>query len=183
MVKQQVFNQLQLLTNQKLSLMNNGKVEFSGTPSGGAKPIGTDLVSTLIKSDHTISIEIGESKERGNGTILQDKAAAHGEKVGGTNSKIRFDPNNLENAELGVKNIDGSTGRPAQIGLAHELAHAVDGVNGTVTDKTINVIDPDNKSATVGQMTKDEFRIRTKIENPIREEQGTKQRAIPKIIR
>ena len=165
--RQQVLNQLQALTSQKLSFTRGGKIEMSGTPSGGPKPVGTDLVSTLVSSKHTTVIELGESKEKGNGTKFKDKTAAYGETSGGTSSNIRFDPNNLENSELGVKNFDGTTGRPAQIGLAHELAHVVDGVNGTATNETI--IDPDNRSREVKPMTKDEFKIRTKVENPIRE--------------
>jgi len=156
---------------------------MSGTPSGGPKPIGTSLVSTLINSKHTTIINLGDSRSIGNGTTLEDKDAGGGKTPGGTNSVIRFDPNNLENKEEGVKNSDGTTGRPAQVGLAHELGHAVDGVNGKTDGKKIDVLDPDNNDGTVTQLGVDEIRIRTKIDNPVRAEQGAKQRAIPVIIK
>ena len=49
--RKEVFAQLQLLTNQKLTLTNGGKVEMAGTPSGGPKPEGTNLVGTLVDSN------------------------------------------------------------------------------------------------------------------------------------
>jgi len=111
--RQQVFNQLQSLTSQKISLKNDGKVEFSGTPSGGTKPVGTDLVSSLIDSD--LKIVIKDDDDKGNGTFFTDKAAAFGDKDGGSGSTISFNPDNLENSQYGSLNSDGSRGKPVQI--------------------------------------------------------------------
>ncbi|WP_431357127.1 M91 family zinc metallopeptidase [Pedobacter lusitanus] len=171
--RQQVLNQLQLLTNQKISISKGGKLEMSG----GTKPIGTDLVSNLITSDKKIIIQ--DAKGLGNSTSFIDGAAANGNVRGRSGSTISFDPNNLENYEEGIKNGDGTTGRPAQVGLAHELGHAKDGIDGKATNETLTVIDPDRRDNSPTPMTKDEYRIRTRVDNPIRREQGAKRRAIP----
>jgi len=173
--RQQVLNQLQLLTNQKLTLIKGGKVEMSGTPSGGPKPVGTDLVRSLIKSDHDVVIK--DAKFEGNSTRFNDMDAATGKKDGGSGSVVSFDP---KDPGKGVANADGTTGRPAQVGLGHELGHAKDGVEGKVTNEKSIVRDPDSGARVY--MTNDELKVRKKIDNPIRREQGAKPRALPIVI-
>ncbi|KIO75768.1 hypothetical protein TH53_18810 [Pedobacter lusitanus] len=80
--RQQVLNQLQLLTNQKISISKGGKLEMSG----GTKPIGTDLVSNLITSDKKIIIQ--DAKGLGNSTSFIDGAAANGNVRGRSGSTI-----------------------------------------------------------------------------------------------
>ncbi|CAM4114667.1 RHS repeat-associated core domain-containing protein [Pedobacter westerhofensis] len=178
--RQQVFNQLQSLTSQKISLNTNGKVEFSGTPSGGAKPVGTDLVSSLIASDLTVVIKDtnNETNSDGNSTKFNDIDAATGEKNGGSGSVVSFDPND---PGKGVVNSDGTTGRPAQVGLGHELGHAKDGIEGKATNEKSIVRDPDRSNRRV-YLDSDEIKVRKSIDNPIRKEQGAKPRALPVIV-
>ncbi|WP_233260950.1 hypothetical protein, partial [Pedobacter sp. HMWF019] len=73
--RQQVFSQLQMLTSEKLFLTEKGAIQVAGTPGGGAKPVGTELVSKLIKSEHKIIIE---DKGVGNRTSFNDMSAAAG---------------------------------------------------------------------------------------------------------
>jgi RHS repeat-associated protein len=126
--RQQVMKDLQKITNQKLvfneGANGQGKIEFSGTPSGSKKSVGTDLVSNLINSKHDIIIQDGDN----NKTHYTDSDAASGVTEGGSGSTVTYKPN--EKGQ-GIMNADGTTGRPAQNGLAHELGHAQDGINGT----------------------------------------------------
>ncbi|NQX38363.1 RHS repeat-associated core domain-containing protein [Pedobacter steynii] len=177
--REQVFGQLQLLTNQKLTLTKGGKVEMSGTPSGGPKPVGTDLVTSLVNSKHDIVVGYNEWENKGNTTIFNNVDAAFGKKEGGSGSVISFNPKDKGN---NVVNADGSTGRPAQVGLGHELGHAKDGIEGKATGKESTVRDPDRDKKVVF-MPKDEIKVRDKIDNAIRREQGAKQRASVEIIR
>ncbi len=189
--RNQVMKDLQKLTNQKLVFRSGGKgqgrVEFAGSPSGGAKPVGTSLISKLINSDKDVIIK--DSRDGNNRTKYTDKDAATGKVTGGSGSTVEYDPNNKGKK---VVNADGSTGRPAQVGLAHELGHAEKGVDGEATivdyknqksidDNTQIVIDPDDGSRKY--MEKDEIDVRKNIDNPIRTEQGAPRRAIPKITR
>jgi hypothetical protein len=80
-----------------------------------------------------------------------------------------------------------TTGRPAQVGLAHELVHGADGIAGNAINtnskdpaKRLIVRDPDDNNARK-YMHLDEINVRKNIDNAIRKEQGFKQRAIPKI--
>ncbi len=192
--QQKVMSQLQMLTNQKLIFKQGaegrGKVVFSGEPTSSPKPIGTNLVSTLISSKNKIVIQDVSNVGDGNSTHATNDATAKGEIAGGSGSVISFNPNNLEQGSNGITNADGTTGRPSQVGLAHELGHALDNNNGTKVvvdyDDPVSikkgasiVIDPDSGKRVY--MEKDEIRVRTKIDNPIRKEQGAKQRAIPTV--
>lgn len=103
--------------------------------------------------------------------------AAVGEKDGGSGSVISFNPKDMGKD---VVNSDGSRGRPAQVGLGHELAHAKDGIKGKATREKAIVRDPDD-GRRVG-MAKDEIKVRKNVDNPIRKEQGAKPRALPVII-
>lgn len=193
--KNQVMNDLQKLTSQKLVFKEGadgkGKVVFEGTPSGGGKPVGTKLVNELMKSKHHIIIE--ESKD-GNHTSYTNDEAAYGETKGGSGATIKYNPGNKGE---GIANADGTTGRPGEIGLAHELGHAADGIGGkairpgldnkNVAAKTSNgtlliVNDPDDNNAR-GYMFLDEINVRKNVDNAIRKEQGVPLRAIPKITK
>jgi RHS repeat-associated protein len=180
--KQQVMNDLQKLTSEKLVFREGangqGKIIFDGSPTGGSKPIGTDLVSTLVNSSHKIII--GQSSDGRNGIKFNDLDAAEGKTKGGSGSVIEYNP---QDSGSGIVNADGTTGRPPQVGLAHELGHAKDGILGKVTSTNLNndkeqkqdlkngtlkiVKDPDNNN-TRQLMNKDEINVRKRIDNPIR---------------
>ena len=184
---------LQKLTSQKLVFKNGsdgtGRVEFAGTPDGGNKPVGTDLVSTLINSSQDVIIQ--QSSDGNNYTNFTNQDAAEGKEKGGSGSVIQYNP---KNTGSDIVNQDGTTGRPAQVGLGHELGHARDGVEGNVVGVNIYnskqlasglkeggvsiVKDPDNGGARV-YMKQDEINVRKYSDNPIRKEQGAKPRALP----
>ena len=79
-----------------------------------------------------------------------------------------------------TKSLLKLSGRPAQVGLAHELGHAKDGIEGKATREKSIVRDPDDNARVY--MTKDEIKVRKNIDNPVRAEQGVKPRALPIII-
>uniref|UniRef100_UPI00292F60F1 M91 family zinc metallopeptidase n=1 Tax=Pedobacter miscanthi TaxID=2259170 RepID=UPI00292F60F1 len=181
----QVFKHLQSLTNQKLTMKNDGHLTI-GTPTVRNKPVGTDLVRDLIKSEHKTVIKNTEGT--GNMTTFASTEKASGKVSGGSPSTINYNP---VDPGTGIVNADGTTGRPAQVGLAHELGHARDGINGkvnsvdydnptSVQQGTVIVNDPDNGERRY--MTKDEYNIRKNVDNPIRREQGAKARAMPQIV-
>jgi len=180
--KQQVFKQLQSLTNEKLIMKSNGNVTI-GTPTKQSKPIGTDLVKTLVNSEKIIVIK--NTDGNGNKTDFTNYEAATGKIAGGSGSIVHFDPTDQG---LGVVNEDGTTGRPAQVGLGHELGHARDALNGdvfninwsdseSIENGTYTVYDSDRRG--ISYMPKDEFNVRKNVDNPIRKEQRAKQRAKP----
>lgn len=170
-----VFNQLQSLTSQKLSLTSKGEIVLSGSTSGGGKPVGSALVKSLLDTKHNIIIELPKFG-KGNGTKFTDESAAVNPKSEGSGSKISFDPNDLGKD---VVNEDGSKGRPAQVGLGHELGHAKDGIDGEVTSEKSIVKDPDDGRRVY--MAKDEIKVRKDVDNKIRDEQKAKRRAQPEI--
>jgi Effector protein len=191
--RQQVMKDLQKLTNEKLVFKaggnGQGKIEFVGRPSGENKPVGTALIRDLI--DTKLDIIIKNSTDGDNSTIYTDRSAAEGKTEGGSGSTVFYNPNS---SGSDILNADGTTGRPAQVGLAHELGHSQEGVNGTATSTNLYnsnevkqdlkngtlyiVKDPDNNYSRQ-YMEKDELNVRKRVDNPIRDEQGAKKRAEP----
>ncbi|WP_317130512.1 M91 family zinc metallopeptidase [Flavobacterium pectinovorum] len=178
--KQQVMADLQKLTNQKLIFKTGangqGKIEFAGTPTGSKKPVGTDLVSKLIASKHETIIKA--SSDGDNHTSYTDRAAAEGREKGGSGATVEYNPNNRGDGESGIKNADGTTGRPPQVGLGHELGHVEQGIDGKVTSTKVIATNPDDNNART-YLGQDEIDVRKNVDNPIRKEQGAKQRALP----
>lgn len=177
--KQQVLTDLQKLSNDKLVMMPNGRVEVEskgGMDSDKSLPVGTNMISELISSDKVVSIEksLGDS---GNKTTPDSflKAMGTEDKPGpGTGSEIRYDPN-----ELGtdIVNADGTTGRPAEIGLAHELGHGLENKRG-VRDVSLDSTKTDPDTGIKGDLTKSEVSTR-KLDSQIRKEQGVVERKEP----
>jgi uncharacterized protein RhaS with RHS repeats len=176
--KKQALNDLQKLTNDKLILLDNGqvKIEPSTTIENSNKSLetGTNLVSSLISSDKVITIK---ETSGGNSTSALNDKDANASPTGngnGSGSNIKYNPN--ANGST-IVNEDGSTGRPAIIGLAHELVHAERNKDG-VRDMSIdtNKIDPDTGGK--GILTNNEIAVRVK-DSAIRKEQGVKLRKQP----
>lgn len=126
----------------------------------------------LINSDKVVTIN---QTSGGNGTTPDDKTKSSDGT--GTGSTIKYDPNGKGE---GIVNADNTTGRPAQVGLGHELGHAKSIAHGKV-DYTIdpNKADPDNKGMK-GILSKEEISNR-KIDSQIRKEQGVV--GVPKYVR
>ena len=181
--KKKTFEDLQKLTNNQLVLLNNGQVKemsstvdsrdvtLTGTASSESLPVGTDLVSSAIKSSFTN--EIVETS-KGNKTTFDDQKAAEKD-GGGTGTKVQYNSKDLADGPNGIKNNDGTTGRPSHIGLGHELIHVKDANNATANPAPTNVKDPD--TGIRGLMTRDEVTARY-IDNQIRKEQKVKERAV-----
>jgi hypothetical protein len=193
------FNDLQKLTNTPLVLMRDGSVKAASEVKGlsrlgiaetgkptvivpqseRGKPVGTKLVSDLIENKHTVTIELGNK----NGTVADDKFnnSVKGE---GSSSTVSYNPNERsDDPETGIVNLDGTTGRDPQVGLGHELGHARNNAEG-VNDKTPRAtLDPDHRSSKpTGLHTQEEVNVRKNVDNPIRREQGNKQRAELKVL-
>jgi RHS repeat-associated protein len=195
--RQQAFNSLQKLSSTAMVLLDNGKViqasnvmpfdkpaafiplipeasagqvEYTpGTKLPVNKPIGTDIITSLINSDEIVNITetTGGNSTSPNGVI----DASNGK---GTGSNIEYNPNGKGNS---IVNVDGTKGRPAQIGLGHELAHALLNSKGK-RDKTLvsSLTDPDTGKK--GILDKNEIQVR-KIDSQIRKEQGVVERKQP----
>lgn len=170
--KQRVLNDLRKLTDAPLEMSEDGVIvetsKLKGAQINGEKPAGSELVSKLINSVFTTTIEEGLENQ----TDPVDKE--NSENGVGTGSLIKYNPNESGND---IKNYDGTTGRPAEIGLAHELLHGERNVDGT-SDRTKDplTIDPDTKLQ--GILEIEEIDVRKK-DTEIRHEQGAKGRARP----
>ncbi|MFZ1516851.1 MAG: M91 family zinc metallopeptidase, partial [Saprospiraceae bacterium] len=116
---------------------------------------------------------IVESTVNGTNPVGTKDAKSNAENGIGTNSIVDF---NIKNEGDQIVNADGTTGRPSEIGLAHELIHAESMMlgNNKTSQKLPNVIDPDSKKP--GKVTREEIKTRIR-ENIIRKEQNIKARA------
>jgi RHS repeat-associated protein len=146
--KAKAFEALQALTNDKLIMLESGKVILATTQTKNdvvaltGNPIdkasmdfkhGTELVSTLIKHEKTVSIRSGEV----NNSVPENFDAANRDqdrkgKIKGTNSTIHFNP---EYCGESIPNADSryeGDGRPTFIALGHEGLHSLAQMNGNV---------------------------------------------------
>jgi len=208
--RQQAFNDLQKLTSTPLVMLDNGKVvqannvtpfsqptafppltaeaskgqveNIPGTNMPAYKPVGTDVVVSLINDNNTTTIkEAGNDKYRdGTPTPINNETVSYGKNAtnpnsSGADSDISYNPKSQGTSFV---NADGTTGRPPQVGLGHELGHALSNSTGTNdVSKPANITDPDTGKK--GVLSNNEIMVRTQYDNPIRKEQGAKQRAIP----
>jgi len=179
-------DQLQKLTNDKLAL--DGNKVIIAKAGDGKKDAGTQLVRNLIDGvqteDGTIknyTITIVDNKGNINGTepvnsngVSTDDAKEKSSNGVGTGSEVNFLINKSGNGSV---NADGTTGRPAHIGLAHELIHADHNMRGNNTNKTDTTVnDPDDAT---GRRTLKQEEVNTrKQENIIRREQGVISRKL-----
>ena len=187
--KQQAFNDLQKLTSTPLIMLDNGKViaasdvtqldhpavfipltlegsagkvgNMPGTILPMPKPVGSDLVTELINSTKTVKVtETTEGNSTAPNSVID---AANGN---GTGSTIEYNPFSKGTS---IVNIDGTKGRPAHIGLGHEMVHAKFNALGR-RDKTKipGMTDPDTGKK--GTLDKNEIAVRN-IDSQIRREQ------------
>ncbi len=172
--KDKALASLQKLTSATLVMREDGKVEETNA-GDGTKPEGTALVSGLIASKHITTISEGKGDES-NETDPTDSKGAVDPKVG-SGSIVRFNP---EDNGGRILNEDGTTGRPPQVGLAHELIHAENNKNGQHDPSEMpKIIDPDNANLPINlPMSREEVKTRQK-DSRIRGEQGAKPRMQP----
>jgi uncharacterized protein RhaS with RHS repeats len=181
----EILSNLRSLTNDKLDIDRDGKVSIASRSDNDSKSTGTDLVRNLIEGvkmddgttkNYTVTITKGEN----NGTdpvnskgLITDESKANAQNNTGTGSLINFNPNKKGD---NVINADGTTGRPAQIGLAHELIHAENNMAGRNDKTDTKKIAPEGRNSNQ-TLTKEEDSTRRK-ENVIRTEQKYKQRLV-----
>jgi RHS repeat-associated protein len=179
---QGAFNDLQSLTDDTLQINSDGLVTISEKGTNGGCSTGTNLVAGLIESDKVTTIS---ESTGGNFATATDNAAA--QDGTGSDAQIGYNPNLTE----GGADIDGNTSRPPNIGLAHELGHANDIVNGTEPTGQSNFVQPFENLKPGEQfepnsynynsfkpLPNSEVKVQRNIENPIRKEQGLKPRKL-----
>ena len=187
--RQDAFKDLQKLSTVQLSMLPSGEVVESSTvtpgtlfvtngqvetkqflsPTPNDKPVGTDVVTSLISSDQIVTIV----ESRGGNRTSGSTGSSNGD---GGDSKINYNP---KDKGTGIVNSDGTKGRPPHIGLAHELIHAKTNAEGKATSVyDLNKIDPDDSKKRKGLLTTNEIETR-KIDSKIRKEQGVKERKQP----
>ena len=175
--KQQAFNDLQKLSNDKLIIMPNGQVKIEPSTasenSGKSLPVGTNIVAGLITSDKVVTIKetTGGNQTSRSSNDSDITPTGNGK---GTDSTVEYNPTN---AGTGVVNADGTTGRPPEIGLGHELAHAEHNKNGT-RDPAIDTTKTDPDSGRTGVLSNNEVTVR-KTDSELRKEQGVVERKQP----
>ena len=142
------------------------------TPPWPPVPVGTNLVSDLITSSKTTTIlESTGANSTDSTTAGSTTATGNGP---GADSTVNYNPNSTGS---GIVNDDGTKGRPAEIGLGHELAHAQDNKNGT-SDDNMNTTAKDPDSGLTGVLSNNEISVR-KTDSAIRKEQGVVERKQP----
>jgi RHS repeat-associated protein len=167
--RKQALGDLQKLTSATLSMDKNGKVSEVLNDKSGDKPVGTALVSKLINSNHVVTIESGKENE----TDPTNTGDAKTPGVG-SGSSVKYNP---DDAGEYIKNNDGTTGRPSQVGLAHELLHAERNADGTHNSNVaIGLMDPDSGLKNILSVEEREVRV---MDSKIRDEQGAKPRMQP----
>jgi RHS repeat-associated protein len=194
--QQQTFQALQKLTNVPLVLLASGKVveassvtpttstatfipmtsdgskgevqTIAGTQLPVNKPAGTDLVIDLINSDKVVTVV---ETSGGNQTNTNSDALvqSNGNSGPGADSKVEFNPSKT----TGGVDVNGSTTRPTQIGLGHELLHSKHNAKGE-NNGANGKMDPDGSGKII---SKEEVRTRQE-ENKLREEQNAALRKI-----
>nr|WP_255369107.1 RHS repeat-associated core domain-containing protein [Flavobacterium sp. fv08] len=171
--KSTILTNLQKLTNSKLEMTKTRggflvrEVKGEKVNEGKKLSQGTSLITGLIGADEKITIKLG-------GENRADRS-----KNGDTS--VSFNPDAKgEN----ISNADGTKGRPAEIGLAHELIHADENAktDGAYDKTPVAIINPDGAyPGNKVEVQQDEINVRER-ENKIREEQKVTPRTTPKIV-
>ena len=190
------FNDLQKLSSEPLTMLENGKVittqtanlinvglnnilgtrgyveKINGTELPLPKNTGTNLVSSLINSDKVVNITESNDKNFTTGKVNNANLKPDGIKGKGENVDVRYNPN----SKIGGINENGNFNRPSKIGLGHELFHAKHRVSGTRLNGNSKTIDPDNKK-NGSFLTNEELKTRQE-ENKLRLENNEPARKV-----
>ncbi|NLR63464.1 hypothetical protein HGH92_04015 [Chitinophaga varians] len=187
---ERAFADLQKLTNDRLALLPSGKVVFANSQDAalsikngeGAsfnmlntsnRPVGTELVRSLINSSKTAWIQeaIYENKT----TAVDDNPEADlksdGTKGKGSDVLILYSPYDTE----GGTDVNGSRQRPTAIALGHEMKHGQNMMTGQRDRKASGKSDPEVQGK---ELSKEEAKTRV-FENIIRDEQKIPHRILP----
>jgi Effector protein len=174
----------------KIQSLTNDKLAFSGDKiiiskmGEGDKGAGTQLVRNLIDGvqmedgtmkNYTVTIVAGNANGTepvNNNGVRTQESEDKSQDGTGTGSLVTF---NINGKGEKVTNADGSTGRPSNIGLGHELIHADHNMRGNNDKSPTTSVDPDGKGT--GTLTREELNTRRQ-ENVIRREQKVKPRQI-----
>jgi RHS repeat-associated protein len=177
---------MQKLTNDKIDIDKSGNVVVleKGTQNQGTDlSYGTSLVRAAVRDDNTITVKDQPQDTKGENktTFANNKDSYSNGKVPGkgSNSTIEYDPNDTQ----GGLDEKGSTERPPQIGLGHEIIHGVHGATGNrargLSDKNEPDYKPKPGQPESKKLRNEEVQAR-KEENILRKEQGQTPRAVPK---
>ncbi|WPQ65188.1 RHS repeat-associated core domain-containing protein [Chitinophaga sancti] len=180
--QQQVFKDLLRATGSSLKLLDNGKVvETPGRTSAKEFSKTAEVISSLINSEHTVTItevELPESNsaapsdQNNRFDALSKESAGTGK---GTDALVEYNPTDPGSR---IQNEDGTSGRPSFIGLLHELIHTENIFEGKMDYRTATYSsDPDHPGS---NLPNEELNVRSK-ESELREEHGVVPRAIPSI--
>ena len=134
--KLSLMENLQKLTNDKLKVDYHWSVYIAkkgGENSGRLLSSGSELISELINSSHTVTINIGKA---GSGSTQGPRDTKNYTIKGkGSDSEVNFDI--TQKAKLLVENNEGSQSyqdTPLPIILGHELIHAERAMTGNAVD-------------------------------------------------
>lgn len=188
--RQQILNDMQKLTNDKLSMKSDGTVIIVslGTENKGKSlTAGTGLIRSINSKGagaKTVTISIGTP---GSGNSESDINSANAINGVGTDATVSYDPTAnpmIDTKDPTTGNVSGAT-RPTEIGLGHELVHADRSMKGKAVDyskkgshsykdstgKTTTQSVPQEELETTGIQGKYKY-----TENKIRKEQGLRER-------
>jgi len=179
-----ILNHLRSLTTDKLDVSEDGRIHIVQKNHSGKRE-GRLLIRNLIEGvrqkDGSLKIAIVTIKEAsGNGANpadnngnTTDESIENSRNGTGTGTLVLFNPTDQGTR---IVNEDGSTGRPPSIGLAHELIHAENNLNGTNTRHIpTNIPNPDPGAS---RNLSDEERKVRKRENLIRRENNVVDRKV-----
>ena len=162
---------LQKLTNDKVTVMDNGIVKIvKGNENPDKKLVfGTQLLKAVSTNNQTASITITDGEN--------STSADEDKRLSGTpqDAAVSWNPNSMD----GGVNTTGGTSRPPAIGLAHELGHALYAMLGIATDDENQLFGDPDESGQDANFGVEEVNVRL-MENEIRKEQGEPLRLIPK---
>jgi RHS repeat-associated protein len=196
--QKQVFDNLQKLTSTPLVMLDNGKVvqasnvtpfdtkstfvplstegsagqpeTIPGTALPVSKPEGSNEVNNLINSDKVVTIIETTGGNATTPTSTDAYVNSNGTDGKGSGATIEFNPNKT----TGGLDVNGNNTRPVQIGLSHEMGHAVHDTKGQNNQSSSGKVDPDGSGQV---LSKEEVRARID-ENKIRKEQGVPDRKL-----
>lgn len=160
---------LQTLTNDKVMIDKDGIVTVvAGNENPGKKlSFGTRLISEAVVNKQTTTIIISDANKTSANQEAMDSGVP-------TDAIVEWNPNETK----GGIDVNGGTTRPAEIGLAHEVVHAVMDMFGSATDDENQLFgDPDDNGQDSNMGVSE---VNTRLaENEIRKEQGLPLRKIP----
>lgn len=159
--KQAILKHLQKLTGDNLKVNFFGKVYISKKGNPETLPVGTQLVSTLIKGSKKVRISIG--KEGSGSALVPDKGY---DTPSGAGSQISLDVTQKANMrvedEAGVQSMKDT---PMEITLGHELVHAERAMSGAA--RSYDEKNPENLES----LSYERGKFRTRFEEVVLKEE------------